>query len=1684
MKRILLLLLTALTLTAQAQTYNNEWIDYNKTYYKFKVGSTGLYRITQSVLASMGVDGVNAEQFQLWRNGKQIPVYTSAQNGPLGGTGYIEFWGEMNDGKPDNALYRQPEWQLNDKYSLETDTAAFFLTVNPAGNNFRLTPTANDVAGNVLAPEPFFIYTTGDVYKYRLNLGRSELVGNAYTYSSSYDYGEGWTSGDMVTGSTAGYSGTDLHAYTAAGAPNPVIRIGAAGNAVLPRYFKVTLNGDSIYGQTMDYYDYAKVSIPITTALIASNSATILVTDKCALPNDRMVLTNVEMDYARQFHFANSTTFSFQLPANATGNYLEITGFNSLSSTPVLYDLTNGNRYECDISNPALIKVVLQPSAVDRKLVLLSTASSLINPVNGLERRDFVNYALAANQGNYLMITHPVLTGPGGGSDPVEEYRTYRNSAAGGSYNAKVYLTNQLEDQFAFGIRLHPLSIRNFIRWARKNFSNPLKDVLLIGKGVVYTQSTTLLNNPTLDKLDFVPTFGYPASDNLLTAEGASSQPLTPIGRLSVISKDELSTYLSKVKEYEQAESVTSPTIEDKAWTKNVVHVIGGGDVVTSNLLSAALDGQAEVIKDTLYSANVQTFVKNSADAVTQVSGSKLANLFTEGIGILTYFGHSSASTLEFNLDNPQNYSNVGKYPVFIVMGCNAGGFYNYNVARFSTKETLSEKYVLAPKGGSIAFLASTHLGIIHYLDIYNTRLYRALSRTNYGGTLGEIMDEAIKQVFQLTTENDFYARFQCEQFTLHGDPAIRFYHADKPDYVIEDPLVSVSPKFIPVSEPNFKVTAGFLNIGRSPAKNIVVELKRTYPDQTSEVIRRDTILFTEYSDSLSYTLPVVASRDKGLNRITITIDADNDVDEIYETNNSVTKDVYIIEDDIRPVLPYNFAVVNDPNQKVIASTANPFAPLHDYKMEMDTTELFNSPLKISQTKSSSGGIVEFSPGIVYKDSTVYYWRVANLPTAGEPVWNTSSFQYIGNSPTGFSQAHYFQHLKSSLSKLRLVDDRQWKFDSIENNAFVKNGIFGTAITTESELAVNLNDSSYIRNVCAYGFAFNVLDETTFLPWKNQIVGSGGLYGSTSPACAPSRIWNFEYPNTEIGRKRALDFLRMVPDGNFIVVRNVAHSAVADNEYVSNWKHDEVTYGLGNSMYTELKNQGFTQIDSIDRPRAFSFVYKKNHQYEHAPKYVISDGIFDPISLSVDCITPRSIGVISSPKIGPAKAWTQLHWNGTTDPVSGDSPHVDVIGISTDGIESLLLTGLDLTQQDFDISSIDAKQYPYLRLQMQNMDTVHYTPFQLRYWMLTYVPVPEGAIAPNLYFESKDTLEVGEPFTFGMAFKNISKLDFDSLKVKLSITDKQNVENIIPIPRQKNLVAGDTVKIRVPIDTKAFSGHNTLFIDFNPDEDQPEQSLFNNYAFRNLYVRPDSLNPLLDVTFDGVHILNKDIVSSKPAILVKLKDEAKWMVLDDTSLVNVSVKFPDGSLRKFTFTNSNDTLKFIPAGQAPNTNNTASVDFKPYFDQDGEYELIVSGKDRSENTAGNVQYRVAFQVINKPMISNMLNYPNPFTTSTAFVFTVTGSQVPQNIRIQVLTITGKIVRDITKDELGPIHIGRNITEFKWDGTDQYGQKLANGIYLYRVITNLNGKSLDKYKAQDDNTDKYFNKGYGKMYLMR
>jgi len=291
------------------------------------------------------------------------------------------------------------------------------------------------------------------------------------------------------------------------------------------------------------------------------------------------------------------------------------------------------------------------------------------------------------------------------------------------------------------------------------------------------------------------------------------------------------------------------------------------------------------------------------------------------------------------------------------------------------------------------------------------------------------------------------------------------------------------------------------------------------------------------------------------------------------------------------------------------------------------------------------------------------------------------------------------------------------------------------------------------------------------------------------------------------------------------------------------------------------------------------------------------------------------------------------------------------------------------------------------------------------------------------------------------------------------------------------------------IDTVTFStlglpGWNSFWIEANPFNDQPEQYHFNNIGQIHFYVQSDKINPLLDVTFDGIHILNGDIVSAKPQIDIWLKDENKFLLLNensDTSLFKIFIQQPNSSTVTRLYFKQQEIGEMIYFPSATSSDNKCHINFNANFTEDGTYKLIVQASDKSKNESGDMDYEINFEVINQSTITEVMNWPNPFSTSTRFVFTLTGSEIPTYFKIQVMTVTGKIVREIEMDELGPIHIGRNITQYAWDGKDDFGDQLANGVYLYRVITNINGKTIEK---KNTSADKYFKQNFGKMFLMK
>jgi hypothetical protein len=1711
MKKLLLPFLLLFSFAASAQL-NNSWIDYSKTYYKFRIGADNVYRISKATLDATGIAATtNADNFQLWRNGVQVRLYTSVSGAPLGASDYIEFWGEKNDGKADKPLYKRPEFQLADKYSLETDTAAYFLTVNPAGGNLRFATTAN-TAPSAATPDAYFMRNLDIYYNSKLNFGFGKNYGQ-YVYSAAYDDGECYTSveinsfKDFTNGANPGvYTETQsgLNLYTAGPANSLNLRAKLYFNTdIASRNLSIKIGNNEVFTNSSSDPVSLSVDVPNLPLSYFDNPSALTIKfsnlntspsypptsppDPPApvTPTDRMVIATWGITYPATFNFNNQRAFNFQLPAAPAGNYLVIDNFNYGTASPVLYDYTSGKRYVGETaSTPGKVKFVLPPSAEPvREFRLVNEEATNITAVTALTTRSFVNYNATDKRGDYIIISNPVLYNDGSGNNYVDQYRAYRSSANGGGFNAKVYDINELTDQFGFGIKNHPSAIRDFARFIDQQYPVKPKFYLLIGRGLTYYDAKTNEGNPISQQLDLVQTFGWPASDVLLVSPPGVVNPLAPIGRIAAINTTELSNYLQKIQQYEAAQRSQSPLIDDKQWMKNIMHIVGGKTEEEAAQFGFYMENYENIAEDSLFGGKTSTFVKTSVATVQQASSDKISQLFQEGLGFIGYFGHSSANLFEFNLGNPLGFNNTGKYPFFNVSGCSAGNFYSFDPGRLVDNLSLSERYVLSNQKGSIGFLADTHYGLPPSLDIYNTEFYNFFSRTMYGRRVGD----QIKSVISTVGGNDpdlFYTtRWHLEEINLHGDPALKINNFPKPDYAIEDQSIKISPDIISIADANFHVKVMLRNIGRASNDSIRVYVKRLLPNTTVPVTLYDSLLLAPKNiDSINLTVNINPITDKGQNQLIVELDYTNRVDELYETNNKITKPFFIFEDELRPIYPYDYAIVSTQGITFSASTANPLVTTRNFTMELDTTQLFNSPFKKTYTATGTGGVIQFTPtNVVYNDNTVYYWRTSVVPATGTPIWNGMSFTYLAGSSPGFNQGHYFQYLANSFNNLNLGTDRILTFGPKTTTFTVNTAMYPAAQETDNYSIDNggfIEQSGFVapggnnQNV----LRFYVVDSVTLRPWKNVDNGTTGLYGSVRPiginVTAKATFFQFKVSNAA-ERQNVVNFLNLIPSGNMIAMTN---SPIPPMALPAVWATD----GTGN-LYTKLVSMGFSNIDQADNTKPFIFVTRKGAGV--ATAQVFGTTVSDRISAPFDMTGKQLFGQMTSDVFGPAKKWHSFHWRGTSlETPSDDLAKVTVIGLNISGAEDSLTTvypALDTT-----LEWIDAVTYPRLKLKMFNQDSTTATAKQLTYWRLNADMMPEGAVAPNISYSMKDTVVSGEPIDFKLAFKNVSNVQFDSLmKISLKITTATNYDSIINIPRGRILqVSPDTLMVRYTIPSENYVGNNLLTVEFNPGNHQPEQFHFNNILLKPFYVIGDKFNPLLDVTFDGVHILNNDIVSSKPNILIKLKDENRFLALKDTSLMQVQLRYPNGSLRTMNF--NGDTMRFIPANLAAGEN-AASIELKPYLAEDGEYELILTGKDVSGNVAGNeMNYHSSFTVINKPMISELLNYPNPFTTSTAFVFTLTGSDIPQNMRIQILTITGKVVREITKNELGPIHIGRNITEFKWDGTDMYGQKLANGVYIYRVLTNLNGKSLDKYKADGDNTSKYFNKGYGKMYLMR
>jgi hypothetical protein len=158
-----------------------------------------------------------------------------------------------------------------------------------------------------------------------------------------------------------------------------------------------------------------------------------------------------------------------------------------------------------------------------------------------------------------------------------------------------------------------------------------------------------------------------------------------------------------------------------------------------------------------------------------------------------------------------------------------------------------------------------------------------------------------------------------AEQMLLNGDPSLTVNTHAKPDYDLEPQKVSFDPSSVTSGLDSFFLQVIIYNIGKAVDDSFYLDLKRTLPNGTEEFLYHKFIRAPYFVDTVRLSIKTEPTVAFGLNHFDITVDAGNiasasgDIDEASEMNNEITTSLLITSDDIIPVFPYEFSIVNQP---------------------------------------------------------------------------------------------------------------------------------------------------------------------------------------------------------------------------------------------------------------------------------------------------------------------------------------------------------------------------------------------------------------------------------------------------------------------------------------------------------------------------------------------------------------------------------------------------------------------------------------------------------------------------------------------------------------------------------------------------------------------------------------------------
>jgi len=214
----------------------------------------------------------------------------------------------------------------------------------------------------------------------------------------------------------------------------------------------------------------------------------------------------------------------------------------------------------------------------------------------------------------------------------------------------------------------------------------------------------------------------------------------------------------------------------------------------------------------------------------------------------------------------------------------------------------------------------------------------------------------------------------------------------------------------------------------------------------------------------------------------------------------------------------------------------------------------------------------------------------------------------------------------------------------------------------------------------------------------------------------------------------------------------------------------------------------------------------------------------------------------------------------------------------------------------------------------------------------------------------------------------------------------------------------------------------------------------------------DTKGPEIEVYLNDENFVSGSITNENPILLAKIFDEfgvntaSSGIGHDITAVI-------DGKTDNTIVLND-----FYESDQ--DTYTSGKLKYQLQNLEEGKHTLELKAWDVYNNSSKST---LDFEVKNEEELSidHVLNYPNPFTTYTEFWFEHNQALSTLNVQVQIYTVSGRLVKSIHETVQTD---GYRSEPIAWDGKDDFGDRLARGVYVYKLrVQTTDGNSVEKFE---------------------